>query len=68
MSGVYAMPAADTLTPEQALAEAAKAGFSDVLIVGYVGEGLFWRTSRLTKAQAVFLLEMAKKHIMEDSL
>lgn len=57
---VIELPPSAHYTPEQALASAAKQELSDVLIVGYVDGVLFVRSSFMTCAEAVFLLEKAK--------
>ena len=58
---VVHLPATTTMTPEQALASAMSLNLTDVLIVGYDENGeLAVRSSRLNRAEAVFLMERAK--------
>jgi len=57
---VIALPASTNFTPEQALASAASLDLSDVLVVGYLEGELVVRSSRMTRAEALFLLENAK--------
>lgn len=52
-------------TVEQAITDAQQAGLTDVLIIGWNDEGrLVTRSSHLTRAQAVFLIEIAKLDII----
>lgn len=63
---VIALPATVTFTPEQALHSALQDNLSDVLIVGYDDKGeLYIRSSRLNRADALFLLEKAKEWTMK---
>lgn len=58
---VVHFPATVTMTPEQALSSAQSLNLTDVLIVGYDADGnMAVRSSRLTRAEALFLLERAK--------
>ena len=58
---VISLPATTTFKPEQALNSALSLDLSDVLIVGYDTEGaLAIRSSNMTCAEALFLLEKAK--------
>ena len=58
---VISLPATTTFKPEQALNSALSLDLSDVLIVGYDTEGaLAIRSSNMTCAEALFLLERAK--------
>lgn len=58
---VISLPASTTFQPEQALASAQQMDLSDVLVVGYDADGfLFVRSSNMTCAEALFLLEKAK--------
>lgn len=60
---VYDMPLSTTFTPEQALHSMLKDEPADVLILAYDDTGkLLIRSSRLTRAQALFMLEQAKLH------
>lgn len=63
---VIALPASTNFKPEQALASAAALDMTDVLIVGYDGAGdLVVRSSHMTRADAVLLLEFAKRWAMD---
>lgn len=67
---VISLPATTTLTAEQALKSALQMcdthGLDDVLIVGTDADGeLYLRSSRMTKADAVFLLETCKRWVMD---
>ncbi len=60
---VISLPASSSYQPEQALASAQQLEneLTDVLIVGYDADGdLFVRSSKMTCAEALFLLEKAK--------
>lgn len=58
---VISLPASSNYQPEQALASAQQMELTDVLIVGYDTDGfLFVRSSNMTCAEALFLLEKAK--------
>lgn len=57
---VIALPASTNFAPEQALASAAALDLTDVLVVGYLDGQLVVRSSRMTCAEALFLLEKAK--------
>lgn len=62
---VIALPASTNFTPDQALNSALSLGMADALIVGYDEDGvLVVRSSRMTCAEAVFLLEKAKNWAM----
>ena len=65
---VIALPASVNYTPEQALQSAAQfSALQDVLIVGYDADGcLLVRSSKMTRAEALFLLEKAKQWAMEE--
>ena len=67
-SNVISLPASVHYTPEQALQSAAQvAGLQDVLIVGFDADGcLLVRSSRMTRADALFLLEKAKLWALDD--
>lgn len=59
---VIVLPASVNFTPTQALDSASQMGATDVLIVGYDDEeNLFIRSSKMSRADAVFLLEKAKQ-------
>ena len=61
-SQVTNLPASTSFTAKQALEHALQsADLDDVLIIGYDKDGvLFVRSSKLTRAEAVFLLEKGK--------
>lgn len=61
---VIELPASAHFSPEQAMASAAKMDLSDVLIVGYENGTLVVRSSHMTRAEALFLLEKAKDWAM----
>ena len=62
---VIALPASTNFTAEQALESAKNIDLTGVLVVGYDKEGfLVIRSSRMTCAEAVFLLEKAKRWAM----
>lgn len=62
---VISMPASTSFTPEQALESAKSVALTDVLIIGYDADGsLFVRSSRLTRAEALFLLEKGRDYVM----
>ncbi len=58
---VIPLSATATYQPEQALASAQQIELTDVLVIGYDIDGdLFVRSSNMTCAEALFLLEKAK--------
>jgi hypothetical protein len=62
---VIALPASTAFNAEQALESAKALDMTDTLIVGYDQDGvLVVRSSRMTCAEAVFLLEKAKHWAM----
>lgn len=62
---VISMPASTSFTPEQALESAKSVELTDVLIIGYDADGaLFVRSSRLNRAEALFLLEKGRDYVM----
>lgn len=62
---VIALPASTAFTPEQALQSAQSLDLTDALVVGYDKDGILCiRSSRMTCAEAVFLLEKAKHWAM----
>lgn len=64
-TNVIALPASTNFTAEQALESAKALDLTDALIVGYdKDETLVVRSSRMTCAEAVFLLEKAKQWAM----
>lgn len=66
---VIALPASTNFNAEQALNSALKFdNMSDVLIVGYsADESFVVRSSRMTRAEALFLLEKAKAWALDGS-
>lgn len=68
---VIALPASDTFTPEMAINHVAglcqAKTIQDILIVGYDSDGdLIIFSSRMNRADAVFLLEQAKGWVMRE--
>lgn len=57
---IISLPASESFQPHQALASAMDLDLSDVLIIGYVGGELLIRSSKMTCAEALFLLERGK--------
>ena len=57
---IISLPASESFQPHQALASAMELNLSDVLIIGYVDGGLMVRSSKMTCADALFLLERGK--------
>ena len=52
-------------TPEQALHSALKADLTDVMIIGYDQDGdLFVRSSKMTRAEGLFLTKKAEEWSM----
>lgn len=67
MQNVLQMPASIHWKPEQALHDAIDADLADVLICGYDKDGdLFVRSSKLSRSDALWLLEKAKDHVKFD--
>jgi hypothetical protein len=60
---VIALPASTSFKPAQALHSALQAGdkLTDVLVIGYVDGELFIRSSHMTRAEALFLSELARR-------
>lgn len=57
---VIELPATETFEPEQAINSMLLQNCSDVLCIGYADGELVIRSSRLSRAEALFLLEKAK--------
>ena len=58
---VTALPASTNYTAEQALQSALQAELTDVMIIGYDFEGeLFVRSSKMTRAEGLFMTEKAR--------
>lgn len=59
-------PATTTMTPEQALQRALRDNLQDVLVCGFDEDGvLVIRSSRMTRAEACWLAELAKQHALD---
>ena len=68
-ANVISLPASENFKPEQALASASSLGLTDVLVVGYDADGvLAVRSSHMSRAEALFLLEQAKQWAMFGGL
>lgn len=66
MSNIRQMPAATTFTPELALRSALDIDFNDVIAFGYDADGaLIVRSSRMSRADALFLTELLRDHILD---
>jgi len=70
LKNVVALPASATMSAEQALLSALEFtrenNLTDVLIAGYDADGvLIVRSSRMTRAEALFMLEKAKEWAMK---
>lgn len=68
---IIAFPASTTFTPEQALHSvlefARNDNLTDVLIAGYDGSGdLIVRSSRMTKPDALFILEKLRMWVLHE--
>ena len=57
---IISLPASESFRPQQALASAMELDPSDVIIIGYVNGELMMRSSKMTCAEALFLLERGK--------
>lgn len=66
---VISLPASVNYTPEQALHSALKADLTDVMIIGYDEDGeLFVRSSKMTRAEGLFMVEKAREWSMHGGL
>lgn len=66
---VISLPASVNYTPEQALHSALKANLTDVIVLGYDADGdLFVRSSKMTRAEGMFMAEKAKEWTMYGGL
>lgn len=55
------------MTPEQALESAMRLNLTEVVVLGYDDEGKFKvRSSKMTRAEALFLIELGKKHALGE--
>jgi hypothetical protein len=63
---VIALPASTNFKPHQALESALQfEGLTDVLVIAYDADGdLLIRSSHMTRAEALFLLEKAREWVM----
>ncbi len=62
---VTALPASTNYTAEQALQSALQMELTDVMVIGYDFEGeLFVRSSKMTRAEGLFMAEKAKQWAM----
>lgn len=69
---IIALPASVNYTPEQALLAALEFcrddNLTDVMVIGYDSDGvLIIRSSKMTRADGLFMLENAKKWTMGDA-
>jgi hypothetical protein len=72
---VINLPASTNYTPRQALLSALDmckedgTGLSDVMVIGYDWEGyLFVRSSKMTRAEGLFMVEKAREWSMRGGL
>lgn len=66
---VMALPASTNYNAEQALNSALQADLTDVMIIGYDQDGdLFIRSSRMTRAEGLFMTEKAREWSMHGGL
>lgn len=70
---VIALPASTNYTPEQALLSvldfARNDNLTDVLVIGYDAEGvLLVRSSRMTRAEGLFMAEKARLWALDGGL
>ena len=66
---VIELPASTNYTAEQALHSALKADLTDVMIIAYDWEGeLFVRSSKMTRAEGLFMVEKAREWSMYGGL
>lgn len=62
---VISLPASTNYTAEQALHSALKADLTDVMVIGYDEDGdLFVRSSKMTRAEGLFMVEKAREWAM----
>lgn len=67
-STITHLPATTTLTAEQALHSALNENLTDVLVCGYAADGsLVVRSSRMTRADALWLAEMLRRWTIGDA-
>lgn len=66
---LHALPATTTMTPEQALQSALALNPSEVLVLGYDHDGkLVVRSSRMSRRDALWLVEQARMHVTQPML
>lgn len=63
-SVIVELGAHENMSPEEALAIASREAWDDVAIIGYQDNELVCRSSRMSRAEALWLIEMAKLHVM----
>lgn len=62
---VFGFPPSTTFTPDQALASAGQLALKQVLVIGYDEDGeLTVRSSRMTRGEALWLVEHARHHVL----
>ncbi len=62
---VIALPASTNYTAEQALQSALQMELTDVMVIGYDFEGeLFVRSSKMTRAEGLFMVKKAEEWSM----
>jgi hypothetical protein len=62
---IISLPASTSYTPEQALQSALQMELTDVMIIGYDFEGeLFVRSSKMTRAEGLFMVKKAEEWSM----
>lgn len=67
MPNVERLPPASTFSVPQALADAQSAPLADVVVVGWDEDGdLFIRSSRMSRADALWLLEKGKSWALDN--
>jgi len=67
MVDVLSFPASPYLNAEEALESARKLDWKDVIIIGYGEDGHFMqRSSRLTRQEALWIIEWAKLSVMDQ--
>jgi hypothetical protein len=65
-SNIISLPASAHMTPEQALASMQDFTLQDVLIIGVDNDDFFVRSSKMTRAEALWLLEKAKEWALKN--
>lgn len=62
---VFQLNAHENMTPEEALAYSARENWSDVIIIGYQNGELTVRSSHMTRAESLWIIEHGKLHVMK---